>query len=212
MTYRLGIDIGGTFTDFALLDVQAGRVSIHKCLTTPSDPARAVFEGASELLAANGATLGQADTLVHGTTLITNAVIERRGAVTGFLVTKGFRDVLDIGKEQRYDLFDLRIRFPDPLVPRPLRREIAERIQFDGTVETRLDEGEVRRAVADLLEHHKIEALAVGLLSTWGYAVVRGHLPHWIILVGNVVFAGAIALGIGIPFNRRRTGRGLGSH
>ena len=170
MTYRLGIDIGGTFTDFALLDAKAGRVAIHKCLTTPSDPARAVFEGASELLAENGATLGQVDTLVHGTTLITNAVIERRGAVTGFLVTKGFRDVLDIGKEQRYDLFDLRIRFPDPLVPRPLRREIAERIQFDGTVETRLDEGEVRCAVADLLEHHKIEALAVGLLHSYANA------------------------------------------
>jgi N-methylhydantoinase A len=104
---------------------------------------------------------------MHGTTLITNATIERRGAVTGFLVTKGFRDVLDIGKEQRYDLFDLRIRFPDPLVPRPLRREIEERIQFDGTVETPLDDDEVRRAVKDLIERHGIEALAVGLLHSY---------------------------------------------
>ena len=96
--------------------------------------------------------MAEVETVMHGTTLITNATIERRGAVTGFLVTRGFRDVLDIGKEQRYDLFDLRIRFPDPLVPRPLRREVSERIQFDGTVETPLDDEEVRRAVAELVE------------------------------------------------------------
>jgi N-methylhydantoinase A len=167
MSFRIGIDIGGTFTDFALLDSRTGRTAIHKCLTTPSDPARAVLEGTVQLLAQQKADMAEVDTIMHGTTLVTNATIERRGAVTGFLVTRGFRDVLDIGKEQRYDLFDLRIRFPDPLVPRPLRREIGERIRFDGTVETPLDAGEVERAVADLVEKHKIEALAVGLLHSY---------------------------------------------
>ena len=124
MTYRIAIDIGGTFTDFALLDSRTGRTAIHKRLTTPSDPARAVLEGIVELLAQQKASMTEVETVMHGTTLITNAIIERRGAVTGFLVTRGFRDVLDIGKEQRYDLFDLRIRFPEPLVPRPLRREV----------------------------------------------------------------------------------------
>ena len=167
MTYRLGIDIGGTFTDFVLLDSRTGHSAIHKCLTTPGDPARAVLEGTAELLAQRKVSMAQVATVMHGTTLITNATIERRGAVTGFLVTKGFRDVLDIGKEQRYDIFDLRIRFPDPLVPRPLRRELSERIQFDGTVETPLADAEIRRAIADLVEQHDIEALAVGLLHSY---------------------------------------------
>ena len=121
--------------------------------------------------------MAEVETVMHGTTLITNAIIERRGAVTGFLVTRGFRDVLDIGKEQRYDLFDLRIRFPDPLVPRPLRREVGERIQFDGTVETPLDDAEVRRAVAELVEEHKIEALAVGLLHSYANPRARAADP-----------------------------------
>ena len=167
MTYRLGIDIGGTFTDFVLLDSRTGHSAIHKCLTTPGDPARAVLEGTVELLAQRKVSMAQVATVMHGTTLITNATIERRGAVTGFLVTKGFRDVLDIGKEQRYDLFDLRIRFPDPLVPRSLRRELSERIQFDGTVETPLADAEIRCAIADLVEQHDIEALAVGLLHSY---------------------------------------------
>ena len=167
MTYRLGVDIGGTFTDLALLDARNGRSAIHKRLTTSGDPARAVLEGTVELLAQQKASMAEVETVLHGTTLIANATIERRGAVTGFLVTRGFRDVLDIGKEQRYDLFDLRIRFPDPLVPRPLRREVSERIQFDGTIETPLDDEEVRRAVAELVDEHEIEALAVGLLHSY---------------------------------------------
>src|SRR5262245_48523092 len=167
MTYRIGIDIGGTFTDFAILDSRSGQTTIHKCLTTPNDPAHAVLEGTVELLAQQKASMAEVETVMHGTTLITNATIERQGAVTGFLVTRGFRDVLDIGKEQRYDLFDLRIRFPDPLVPRPLRREVSERIQFDGTVETPLVDDQVRRAITDLVKEYKIEALAVGLLHSY---------------------------------------------
>src|SRR6185295_17820528 len=90
--------------------------------------------------------------VVHGITLVTNAVIERRGAVTGMLATAGFSDILDMGFERRYDLFDLRIKYPPPLVPRRLRLEVAERVRFDGTVETPLDEAAVQSAAGRFKE------------------------------------------------------------
>ena len=165
--YRLGVDIGGTFTDFALYDEIAHTVSIHKRLTTPEDPARAVIEGVDTLLAGAGVEVGQVGAVVHGTTLVTNAVIERRGAKTGMLVTAGFRDVLDMGLETRYDLFDLRLKFPAPLVPRALRREVDERVRHDGTIERPLDCQAALGAVAELLEAEAIEALAVCLLHAY---------------------------------------------
>ena len=167
MTYRLGVDIGGTFTDFALLEPASGRVAILKRLTTPEAPERAVLEGAAELLAREGVPLTEVSTLAHGTTLITNATIERRGAVTGMLVTRGFRDVVDIGVEQRYDLFDLRLDYTRPLVPRRLRVELAERILYDGRIERALDLDEVHGAVAGLIERFEIEALAICLLHAY---------------------------------------------
>ena len=118
-----------------------GRIAIHKRLTTPHDPSQAVIEGIAALAARrrrrDRATSAE---IVHGTTLVTNAVIERRGAVTGMLATAGFSDILDMGFERRYDLFDLRIKYPPPLVPRRLRLEVAERVRFDGSVERPLDE------------------------------------------------------------------------
>ncbi|MBM3490574.1 MAG: hydantoinase/oxoprolinase family protein [Alphaproteobacteria bacterium] len=167
MTYRLGVDIGGTFTDFALLGEGPRPVGVHKCLTTPADPAEAVLTGAGELLARHGLDFAALAGLVHGTTLITNATIERRGARTGLLVTRGFRDVLDIGKEQRYDLFDLRLRFPPPIVPRELRREVDERIGYDGRIEQPLDLAAALAAVGALVEQEGVEALAVGLLHSY---------------------------------------------
>ncbi|HYF07996.1 MAG TPA: hydantoinase/oxoprolinase family protein [Acetobacteraceae bacterium] len=169
MALRLGVDIGGTFTDFALLDPARGTVALHKRLTTPEAPERAVIEGAEALLGEHGFGLKALDLLVHGTTLITNATIERRGARTGFLVTRGFADVIEIGREQRYDLFDLRLRFPDPLVPCALRREVPERVLADGTVEAELDEDAALSAVADLVRRERIEALAVGLLHSYAH-------------------------------------------
>jgi len=169
MGLRLGVDIGGTFTDFALLDPQRGSVALHKCLTTPAAPEQAVIDGARALLAERGADLGAVDLLVHGTTLITNATIERRGARTGFLVTRGFRDVIDIGREQRYDLFDLQLRFPEPLVPPALRREVPERVLIDGRVEQALDEDAVLAAVHELVRGEGIAALAVGLLHSYAH-------------------------------------------
>ena len=165
--YRLGVDIGGTFTDFALYDERARTVSIHKRLTTPEEPARAVIEGVDTLLAGARVEVGEVGAIVHGTTLVTNAVIERRGAKTGMLVTAGFRDVLDMGLETRYDLFDLRLRFPAPLVPRALRREVDERVRHDGAVERPLDCEAALAAVAELIEAEAIEAIAVCLLHAY---------------------------------------------
>jgi len=167
MTHRVGIDIGGTFTDFVLLDDDHGDIHVHKRLTTPDDPAFAVLEGLDQLLGEAQIAISGVQSIIHGSTLVTNAVIERRGAAVGMLVTNGFIDVLDIALEQRYDLYQLDIRYPTPLVPRDKRREINERIRHDGSVEIELNLDEVRRMVDELLSRHQIEALAVCLLQSF---------------------------------------------
>ena len=185
MTWRLGVDIGGTFTDFALFDEGGGRVAVYKRLTTPADPSAAVVEGTAALLARENVPMAGVDAIAHGTTLVTNSIIERRGATTGMLVTAGFRDILDMGFEQRYDLFDLRLRWPDPLVPRRRRREVRERVAADGAVVEPLDPEEVRAAVRDLVDSAGIEALAVCFLHAYANpvheeaaeALVRGEFP-----------------------------------
>ena len=165
--YRLGVDIGGTFTDFALFDESGTSLRIHKCLTTPDDPSRAVIDGTVALLERESVEIGDLREVVHGTTLVTNAVIERKGARTGMLITEGFRDIPDMREEKRYDVFDLRITFPDPIVPRAWRREVRERMRFDGTVERPLDVEAARSAVHDLVHGENIEALAICLLHAY---------------------------------------------
>ncbi len=167
MTHRVGVDIGGTFTDFALFAEGSGIVGIHKRLTTPGDPSRAVIEGLQDLLTESGVAFADVQAVVHGTTLVTNAVIERRGAPTGMLVTQGFRDILDMRRERRYDLYDLTPGFPDPLVPRALRREVDERILFDGSVERAVDLEEAKSDVAELVTDHDIGALAVCFINSY---------------------------------------------
>jgi N-methylhydantoinase A len=142
----LGIDVGGTFTDLALLEVDSQELWTHKLLTTPKDPVEAVLEGARALVAASGGVLPSR--VIHGTTLVTNAIVERKGAVTALLTTRGFRDVLEIRREGRYDLYDLDLEFPEPLAPRRLRFEAAERVDELGTVLEVLDEA----ALAQVLE------------------------------------------------------------
>ncbi|MCC6869170.1 MAG: hydantoinase/oxoprolinase family protein [Burkholderiales bacterium] len=170
MAYRIGIDIGGTFTDFALFDDERHEMVVHKTLTTPKAPEHAVLDGVLALTRQAGIVPADVSMIVHGTTLVTNAVIERRGTPTAMIVTRGFRDVLDIAMEQRYDLFDLRIRFPSPLVPRPLRFEVDERIKADGSTLQPLDadalvaiESQLASAVAD----HAVRAVAVCLLHSY---------------------------------------------
>lgn len=193
---RLGVDIGGTFTDFALVDSGTGRSSVHKRLTTPEAPERAVIEGVAAMAADEGIAIGDIDEIVHGTTLVTNALIERRGARVGMLVTEGFRDTFDIGQEQRYDLYDLRLKFADPLVPRRLRSEIAERIRHDGSIITPLDEAAVRDAVSRLVEVEKVEALAICYLHAHAdpaheersAAIARSLYPDLFISTSSGVF------------------------
>ncbi|MCO5223694.1 MAG: hypothetical protein M9947_19295, partial [Thermomicrobiales bacterium] len=109
---RVGIDIGGTFTDFLLFDGETGRFSIAKTLTTPDEPARAVATGLAQLSEQTNIPVARVDQIVHGTTLVTNALIERKGAVTALITTRGFRDALEIAREHRYDLYDLFLEHP----------------------------------------------------------------------------------------------------
>jgi N-methylhydantoinase A len=167
LAYRIGVDIGGTFTDFALFDRAGGRMRVHKRLTTPDDPSRAVLDGIAAMTADVDVPINQIEAVAHGTTLVTNALIERTGARTGMLATEGFRDILDMGFERRYDLFDLRAGFPDPLVPRRLRGEVRERLRDDGAIIVPLDLRSARDAIRRLIEQAGIEALAVCFLHSF---------------------------------------------
>ena len=165
-THVLSADIGGTFTDFSLLDLRTSQVSVHKVLTDAETPARTVMQGATELLKKAGVAFGRLLTVVHSTTLSTNAIIERKGAKTALITTQGFRDVLETGREQIYDMYDLQARFPEPLVPRYLRREVSERVNRDGQIHQRPGEAETL-AVADELTKDGMEAVAICLLHSY---------------------------------------------
>jgi N-methylhydantoinase A len=184
VSFRVGFDVGGTFTDFAL-QADDGRLLTGKRLTTPHDPARASIEGLRELIGAAG--LGWADLAqaVHGTTLGSNVVIERKGQNLALLTTRGFRDVLIIGREKRYQLYDLFIEKPAPLVPRSRIREVTERVAFDGEVLTPLDEPELRATVRALAKDG-VTGLAVCFLHAYANPaherraaeIVREEAPH----------------------------------
>ena len=163
---RLGVDVGGTFTDFALVDDASGAIATHKQLTTPDDPSECVLSGLDYLLRRENVAITDVETIVHGTTLITNAVIERKGARTGMMVTQGFDHVLDVGMESRYDLFDLRIQYAQPVVPRRWRRTVMERLRHDGSVETLLDEAAVRVAARSLVDDG-VQAIAICFLHSY---------------------------------------------
>ena len=163
---RLGVDIGGTFTDLVVVDEITGRLSVGKVLTTPKDPAHGVEQGIIALLTDAGVAAAAVRAVAHGTTLATNALIERKGARTALLTTAGFRDAIEIGREGRYDMYDLFIDPPAPLVPRHLRREVGERIGPDGAVIRPLDEAGARAVVRELVTEG-IEAVAICLLHAY---------------------------------------------
>jgi N-methylhydantoinase A len=165
-TYRLGCDIGGTFTDFVLVNDDTGEFQINKCLTTPGDPSDAVEHGIQEMLERKPGFMPQIEEVIHGTTLVINAIIERKGAKTGLITTEGFRDVLELGREIRYDAYDIFAEYPLPLVPRALRQEVAERVASDGRVLKALDGTEVEKVLAGLLDMG-IESLAVCLINSY---------------------------------------------
>jgi N-methylhydantoinase A len=165
-SYRLGCDIGGTFTDFVLINDETGEFYVNKCLTTPSDPSDAVERGIRGLLERIPGFVPQIDEFIHGTTLVINAIIERKGAKTGLITTKGFRDVLELGREIRYDAYDIFAEYPKPLVPRSLRAEVSERITADGRVVVKLKPEEVGE-VLKRLRKSGIESLAVCLIHSY---------------------------------------------
>jgi N-methylhydantoinase A len=162
---RVGADIGGTFTDVTLLDAQGHR-HLSKVLTTHHDPAVAVLDGLQQVVKTAGIDIRQVDSMIHGTTLVINALIERRGAKTALLCTQGFRHVLDIANENRYDIYDLLIERPEPLVPPFRRYPLPERIYSDGSVITPLDPQAVRTLIPEL-RRHEVQAVAVSLLHSY---------------------------------------------
>ena len=165
MSYRVGFDVGGTFTDF-VLQSPAGDLTTGKRLTTYPDPSEACLAGLDALLARAGVAWADVGQAVHGTTLGSNVVIERKARGVGLLTTRGFRDVLVIGREKRYQVYDLQIEKPPPLVPRRLIGEVTERVLADGSVRTPLDEADARRAIRELVARG-VTTLAVCLLHAY---------------------------------------------
>ena len=168
-SYSLGIDIGGTFTDIVAYDQATGRTVKAKELTTPDDPARGVITGIRNLLKADGLGPGDFARLVHATTLFTNAIITRQGAKTGMLTTAGFRDAVEIGRERKFELYDIFIAKPEPLAPRDLRAEVVERIGPDGAVLTPIDMDGLNAAV-DGLVAAGVESVAIVFLHCYANA------------------------------------------
>jgi N-methylhydantoinase A len=168
MTWRIGVDSGGTFTDVCLFEEESGRVEVWKVPSTPDDPSRGIAQGVEEGVARVGARAREVGYFGHGTTVATNALIQHRGVATGLITTAGFRDLLELGRQKRPDLYDLQVEKPAVLVARDLRLEIPERVHHDGTVETRLDETALREA-ARALKRAEVKAVAICFL----YSFVR---------------------------------------
>src|SRR5438874_4632335 len=168
-SFRAGVDIGGTFTDLILIDDATGDLTVGKVLTTPDDPSRAVAEVPSEALVRASAPPEQVQHVIHGTTLIANAVIERKGARTALLTTRGFRDVLELRRHVRVTTYELWADPPEPLVPRFLRIPVSERTGGDGRVTTPVDRAEIE-AIAHRLRSEGVESLAIAFLHAYANA------------------------------------------
>lgn len=166
MTLRLAVDIGGTFTDLVLIDDGTGSTRIAKVLTTPDNPAEGVEHGLEQILREAGSSAADVAQVIHATTLVTNALIERTGTRTGLLTTRGFRDSIQIARESRYDIYDLFLELPRPLVPRRWRREVDERMLNDGSELLALDEEQAAAEVA-LLRDAGVQAIAICLLHSY---------------------------------------------
>ncbi len=167
--YRIGIDVGGTFTDLVAVNA-AGRVTLAKAATTPADPSLGVMEGlgllATELGRDLATLLAETERIVHGTTVATNALLERKGARVGLLTTEGHRDVLEMREGLKDDRYNVRMPPPLPLVPRALRLGVRERLRHDGTVEIPLDEASLAAAIQRLAEAN-VESVAVCYLHAY---------------------------------------------
>ncbi|HEY3187393.1 MAG TPA: hydantoinase/oxoprolinase N-terminal domain-containing protein, partial [Solirubrobacteraceae bacterium] len=191
---RIGIDIGGTFTDAALVDGDTGAIRVVKVLTTPEDPAQGFMAALERGLAEGQASGADVAAVVHATTVATNAIIEGKIARVGMLVTRGFRDILEIGRQIRSRLYDVRLQKPAPLVERRFSLEVGERLDHEGRVLEPLDLDEVR-AAARRLRRDGVEAVVVCLLHSYLNAdheravadVVRAELPDAYLSVSSQV-------------------------
>ena len=185
MSHRIGADIGGTFTDLVLVDDAGALFRIAKVLTTPERPDEAVEQGIGDVLRQADVPAAEVAHVVHGTTLFTNALIERKGARTALITTRGFRDAIEIGREHRYDMYDLFMERPTPLAPRHLRFELDERVLADGSVQEPLDPDEVLRLI-ETLRAERVQAVAVCLLHSYRNPahertvgeLLRAHAPE----------------------------------
>ena len=166
MSWIVGVDVGGTFTDFYGSHVATGKAIIHKTASTPDNPARAIVQGLEKMCAENRIALAEVVRLGHGTTVATNTLIQRRGAPLALIVTRGFRDLLEIGRQTRPHMFDMQIDNPEPLVPREWRLEVTERVRADGRVSRKLDQADLRAAV-DRIAGGEVEACAVCFLFSF---------------------------------------------
>jgi len=191
--FRIGVDIGGTFTDIVLLNENTGLSYNGKVLTTPDDPSRAVLDGVATMLSEHGVNPVYSS-IIHGTTLVANALIERKGVKTALITTRGFRDVLEIGREWRYDLFDLEIQMPQPLVPRHRRFEVTERVGPNGDILTKMDDDEVI-FLAKKLAVSDIKAVAIVYLHSFKNSsheqrtkeIIRCYAPNLTVCLSSEV-------------------------
>lgn len=166
MSLRVGVDTGGTFTDLVAFTEEDGGLLVHKVSSTPDDPGRAILQGLEELLTKAGATMADISYFAHGTTVGTNALLTGNGVTTGLITTRGFRDLLELGRGRRPEMYNPQADKPVPLVPRDLRLEVSERVRYNGEVETPLDESEVRAAVRTL-QDRGVESIAVCFLYSF---------------------------------------------
>ncbi|WP_010531854.1 hydantoinase/oxoprolinase family protein [Lentibacillus jeotgali] len=166
MKYRLGVDTGGTFTDIALLNEETGEISVSKVPSTPDNPSQAVLKGSNQLLKSEGKSAEDISFFIHGTTVATNTLLERKGAKTALITTEGFKDVLEIGRQARPDLYDFRARKSEVLIPRNLRYEVSERILHTGDVISDLDIEETR-SVIQQLKKLGVQSIAVSLINSY---------------------------------------------
>jgi N-methylhydantoinase A len=164
--YRVGVDIGGTFTDLVVFNDTTGNFAVGKTLTTPQDPSQAIETLLLEILERERIAASEVRQLIHGTTLVTNAIIERSGSRTALLATQGFRDSTEIGRENRYELYDLMLEMPQLLVPRYLRFDIPQRTLADGTTLQDLDVPFVEQLARELAAN-EIEAVAIAFLNSF---------------------------------------------
>lgn len=191
---RIGIDVGGTFTDLVLIDFDKGAIDIEKTLTTPDDPTIGIMDAYFSLMGKKQSETEKIEYAIHGTTLVTNTIIERKGAKTGLITTMGHRDTLEIGNELRYDLYDLFLERPKPLVDRFLRKEIKERINSDGIVLLKLNKKDLNKILNEF-KQEKIEVIAVCLLHSYANPLheieikkfIKNNCPEFNVIISSEV-------------------------